>query len=323
MESHGNAARWLLLIHQVSPKPDYLRVKVARRLQRIGAVAIKNTVYALPAGDSTLEDFQWTVREIRKDGGDAYVLEASFVDGLTDPEVEDLFRKAREPDYAAVAEAARLLLGKGTPGSADERRRLEAELGKLRRRFEEIQTLDFFGAPAGEAARGLVESLTRRVREGRKEMHEEARKTQTRESYRRRTWVTRTGIKVDRMSSAWLIRRFVDPDAAFKYVPAKGYLPEPGEVRFDMFDAEFTHEGDECTFEVLVRRMELDDPALRPVAEIVHDIDLKDAKYGREEAAGIASLVAGIAAAHADDEKRRAEGAVVFEGLYQSFRKGR
>src|SRR4029079_6367403 len=102
--------------------------------------------------------------------------------------------------------------------------------------------------------------------------------------------------------------RFIDPEAAFKYVPAKGYVPEQGEIRFDMFDAEFTHEGDDCTFEVLVRRMSLDDPALRPVAEIVHDIDLKDEKFGRKEAAGVASLVAGIAASHADDEERRAAG---------------
>ncbi len=121
--------------------------------------------------------------------------------------------------------------------------------------------------------------------------------------------MTRTGIKVDRMASAWLIRRFIDPEARFKFVPAKGYRPAPGELRFDMFEAEFTHEGELCTFEVLVRRFGLPDPALRAIAEIVHDIDVKDAKYGREEAAGIGQLVAGIAAAHADDEARLARGA--------------
>jgi hypothetical protein len=131
-----------------------------------------------------------------------------------------------------------------------------------------------------------------------------------------RTWVTRTGIKVDRMASAWLIRKFIDPEARFKFVPAKDYRPQPGELRFDMFEGEFTHEGDLCTFEVIVQRFGLGDPALRAIAEIVHDIDVKDAKYGREEAPGIGQLVAGIAAAHPDDEARLARGSALFEDLY-------
>jgi hypothetical protein len=138
----------------------------------------------------------------------------------------------------------------------------------------------------------------------------------SRSQYRARTWVTRTGIKVDRMASAWLIRKFIDPEARFKFVPSKGYEPEEGELRFDMFEAQFTHEGELCTFEVLLQSFELDDPALRDIAEIVHDIDLKDAKYGREEAPGIAQLVEGIAAAHEDDEERLRRGAALFEDLY-------
>lgn len=134
--------------------------------------------------------------------------------------------------------------------------------------------------------------------------------------YRGRTWVTRSGIKVDRMASAWLVRRFIDPAATFKFVPAKAYQPAPGELRFDMSEAEFTHEGELCTFEVLVQRFALTDPALRVVAEIVHDLDLKDARYGREEAPGIGQLVAGIVAAHADDEARLARGAALFDDLY-------
>ena len=118
------------------------------------------------------------------------------------------------------------------------------------------------------------------------------------------------------MASAWLIRRFIDPGATFKFVPAKGYQLAAGELRFDMYEAEFTHEGERCTFEVLLERFGLHDPALRPIAEIVHDIDLKDARYGREEAAGIGQLVAAIAAAHPGDEDRLARGAAVFDNLY-------
>lgn len=131
-----------------------------------------------------------------------------------------------------------------------------------------------------------------------------------------RTWVTRTGIKVDRMASAWLIRKFIDPEARFKFVPARDYRPEERELRFDMVEGEFTHEGELCTFEVLVRRFGLADPAVRAVAEIVHDLDLKDVRYGRAEAAGVGQAVAVITAAHPSDEARLERGAALFDELY-------
>ena len=138
-----------------------------------------------------------------------------------------------------------------------------------------------------------------------------------------RVWVTRIGVHVDRIGCAWLVRRFIDKQARFKFVPPKGYVPEPNELRFDMFDAEFTHEGDRCSFEVLMTRAGLDDPALPAIAEIVHDIDLKDDKFGREEAAGIKTLINGICADTRDDDERLARGAAIFDDLYQYFRKKR
>jgi hypothetical protein len=143
------------------------------------------------------------------------------------------------------------------------------------------------------------------------------------ESLKGRLWVTRRGVYVDRIASAWLIQRFIDPDARFKFVAAKGYEPEQGELRFDMFDGEFTHEGDRCTFEVLLARMELTDPALIAIGQIVHDIDLKDGKYGRDEAGGIARLVEGIAVANQDDRQRIERGSVIFNDLYEVFRRKR
>src|SRR6266849_5585140 len=104
--------RWLLLIHQIPPKPDYFRVKIWRRLQRVGAVAIKNSVYVLPKNDQTLEDFQWTVREITEGGGDAWICEAGFVEGISSEQVEVLFRAARDADYAAISEEAKELARK-------------------------------------------------------------------------------------------------------------------------------------------------------------------------------------------------------------------
>jgi hypothetical protein len=136
---------------------------------------------------------------------------------------------------------------------------------------------------------------------------------------RGRTWVTRKGIHVDRIASAWLVRRFLDPEARFKFVASKGYVPEPGELRFDMFEAEFTHEGDRCTFEVLLDRFGLDDAGLRAIGEIIHDIDLKDARFGRAEKAGIERLIAGIALTQKDDEARLSRGSALFNDLYESF----
>jgi hypothetical protein len=307
----------MLLIHQIPPTPAYLRVKIGRHLARIGAVAIKNSVYALPRDDETQEDLQWVLREIVKGGGDASIVEARFIDGLSDEQVSALFQAAREADYRELADQARAAVA-ALPrrGAVPEGRRAElaGQLSRLRQRAAELAAIDFFGAPGREVVEGLLSGMEARMRPV--EGTEPAKASLDPAQYRERTWVTRTGIKVDRMASAWLIRRFIDPDARFKFVPAKGYRPAEGELRFDMFEAEFTHEGELCTFEVLVQRFGLRDPALRAIAEIVHDIDVKDAKYGREEAPGIGQVVAGIAAAHPEDEARLARGAALFDDLY-------
>ena len=317
--ANRSETRWMLLIHQIPPAPAYLRVKIGRHLARIGAVAIKNSVYALPRDEETQEDFQWVLREVVKGGGDASIVEARFIEGLSDQQVIALFQSAREADYRELSEQVRAASAsfpkRGAITDAP-RADLAKQLARLRQRAAELAAIDFFGAPGREVVEGLLSGLEARMRTV--EGTEPARGSLDRSEYRGRTWVTRTGIKVDRMASAWLIRKLIDPEARFKFVPAKGYRPEQGELRFDMFEAEFTHEGDLCTFEVLVQRFGLGDQ-LRAIAEIVHDIDVKDAKYGREEAPGIGQLVAGIAAAHPDDEARLARGAALFDDLYAVY----
>jgi hypothetical protein len=138
---------------------------------------------------------------------------------------------------------------------------------------------------------------------------------------RGRTWVTRSGVQVDRIASAWLIRRFIDPEARFKFVPGHGDAAASGELRFDMSEADFTHEGDQCTFEVLLRRCGVREAGLRPIGQIVHDVDLKDSRYGRPEAVGIERLIAGIAMRHRDDDARLEHGAGVFDALYEYFKR--
>ena len=313
---------WLLLLHQIPPQPGYFRVKMWRRLQALGAVAIKNSAYVLPRTDQAREDFEWVLREIIKQGGEASLCEARFVDGLRDDQVEALFNAARDAEYGGIVAEARRVADNLPSGEAlpeGRRPQLEAEVARLKRRLAEVSALDFFGAPGREAADGLVASLEARAQRGLERMADGRQLG----DLHGRTWVTRKGIHIDRIASAWLIRRFVDPGAAFKFVPARSYRPEPGELRFDMFEAEFTHEGDLCTFEVLLARLGLDDPALRPIAAIVHDIDLKDAKFDRPEAAGIDRLIAGIAMRHREDEDRLARGAAVFDDLYEYFRRKR
>jgi hypothetical protein len=315
-------ASWLLLIHQIPPKPSYVRVKVWRRLQALGAVSIKNSVYALPNTEAAREDFEWMLREIVKLGGEATVCEAKLVDGLSDEDVQRSFHAARDADYAEIAHAAKALRATLSTKAAARNppAQAHAEVARLRKRLTDVARIDFFGAPGREAAEGHLSGVETKLRPD-QPSHADRRPSLKPDAYRGRTWVTRTGIHIDRIASAWLIRRFIDPKARFKFVAGKGYQPKAAELRFDMFEAEFTHEGDCCTFEVLMARFSLDDRALGVIAEIVHDIDLKDAKFERPETPGVDRLIAGIAMANKDDEPRLAAGGSVFDALYEYFRR--
>jgi hypothetical protein len=309
---------WLLLIHQIPPKPDYFRVKIGRRLARVGAVAIKNSVYVLPATEQAMEDFQWILREIVGGGGEASITRSTFVDGLSDAEIERSFHEARSRDYDEITADARATLKTVPSGrrlTPEQRAAAEEAASKLRKRVAAVARIDFFGLENRRGAEETLDAIEARLRPPGEQTHARMQSTQP-ERPRGGTWVTREGIFVDRIASAWLIRRFIDPEAHFKFVASIGYRPKPAERRFDMFEAEYTHEGDRCTFETLLRRFELDDPALAEIAEIVHDIDLDDGKFGREDALGIKRVLAGIAATSPDDATRLERGAALFDGLY-------
>jgi hypothetical protein len=314
--------RWLLLIHQLPHKPPYTRVKIWRRLQALGAIAIKNTVYALPAGDQAREDLEWIVREIERSNGESFIIEARFLHGLRDADVEAMFNAARDADYLELRRDLETALGRLPKRGGlkpDLKRELETELVRLKRRFADVGAIDFFGASGREIVAAVMASYESRLAPTPPPASDLARAA--RAKLTDRVWVTRRGMFVDRIASAWLIRRFIDPKAHFKYVSGKGYRPEPGELRFDMFEGEYTHEGDACTFEVLVARLGIDDRALKPIAEIVHDIDIKDEKYGHEQTSGIQSLITGIASTSETDDERLERGSKVFDDLYDFFRK--
>jgi len=306
------------LIHQLPAKPAYARVKVWRRLQALGAVTVKGAVYALPANAETQEDFAWLAKEIVEAGGEAMICEASLVEGLSDHEMQGLFDQARDEDYAKIATEAREIATRQSEDASDrELADMASQVARLRKQLDAVVAIDFFGANGRLAAQGLVSGLEAALQK--EDAVPAAEPTPAPGPLSNRTWVTRRGVQIDRIASAWLIRRFIDQGASFKFVPSSGYQPEPGELRFDMFEGEFTHRGDRCTFEVLLGHANLSDPALGAIGEIVHDIDLKDDKYGRAETAGVKSLIAGIATPGADDEQRLARGAVLLDGLYDSF----
>lgn len=309
---------WLLLIHQLPAKPAYARVKVWRRLQALGAVTVKGAVYALPANNETREDFAWLAKEIVEDGGEAMICEAALVEGMTNHDMQALFDGARDEDYARIADEARALEARRSEEASDRGlAEMASQVGRLRKQLDTVVAIDFFGANGRLAAQGLVSGLEALLQG--KDAMTSPEPTTSPGSLNGRTWVTREHIQVDRIASAWLIRRFIDRDARFKFVASTGYRPAPDELRFDMFEGEFTHRGDRCTFEVLLGEAGLRDAALAAIGEIVHDIDLKDDKYGRPETAGVRSLIAGIATPVADDEQRLARGAVLLDGLYDSF----
>jgi hypothetical protein len=308
---------WLILTHQVPPTPDYLRVKVRRRLDQVGALALKPSVYVLPAGDDSLEDFEWIRREIEQAGGEATVCEASFVDGVTGARLEGRFRSLRETEYESIAGAARELTAAVKGGDHEPRgwAAIQRRAGGLRRRLVAVAGLDQFGAVGrGAAERAMADLEEAMGTTGRNESRGGADRPAG------ATWVTRQGVKVDRLASAWLIRRFIDANATFRFVPARGYEPQAGEIRFDMFEGEYTHEDEACTFEVLQARFTGGEPGLDAIAAIVHDIDCKDEKFGRPEVAGVASLIDGIVRRHPSDEARLERGLELFDDLFGHLR---
>jgi hypothetical protein len=302
---------WLLLVHQIPPRPLYLRAKIRQRLAKVGALALKNAVYVLPDTEDAREDFTWIAQEARAGGGDAFVCAATFVEGVSPKDLVARFRRERDADYEALLAEMRSVPRKvAPPGEA------AAALARAVRKLEEIRALDFFGASGRREAEAMIHRRER-------ELHDDAARPGRPGRHPKltgRVWMTRRGVKVDRIASAWLVRRFVDASARFRFVDPDCAAPRRGELRFDMAGGDFTHEGDRCTFETLLAKTGRSDLGLAALAEVVHDIDLKDGKYGRPETAGIRQVVDGIVAAHTGDEERLARGFALLDDLYTSFR---
>ncbi|MBM3241027.1 chromate resistance protein [Candidatus Poribacteria bacterium] len=330
---HGvNANRWIMLMYQLPTKPSNLRVKIWRRIQKLGAIGIRNSAYVLPNRKSCVEDFQWLKHEIVDMGGEASVFSANSLDGAEDEEVERMFRDVRDSDYESILEVCKELselLDDDVEEdllSSTRIERYEARLSKIMSMFDEVRRIDFFSAPLGTRAKEEIERLRSYVSQirgfedgGKKVPVEDLLDV---EVLKGKTWVTRKGLHIDRVASGWLIKKFIDHETVFEFVDEDGYVQQENHVPFDMYGAEFGHQGEYCTFETLVRRLGLsNNHRLMGLAEIVHDVDLKDSKFGRPEAKGIDKVIIGLGKVCENDYQLLELGGKVFDALYACMEK--
>jgi len=319
--SHQDGSRptWLLLVHQLPPRPSNLRVKTWRRLQDLGAVALKNSVYVLPNSDGCREDFEWIKSEVQAMRGEATVFTADSIDTFSNDEVVAAFRQAREPDYGALVRDAEAMLARRS-ARAPARQRIARRARQLSDRLRELDAIAFFPPPNREAASASVAKLDKLAHGGGEPPAEETSDRLDPARFQKRVWVTRPRPGVDRMSSGWLIRRFIDPRARFVFADAPP--PAGGGVPFDMYGVEFSHTDHGCTFETLAARFGLASPAIDRIAHIVHDLDLKENRYAAPEAPAFAHLVDGLRLMYEDDAELLERGMAMFEALYRSFDSG-
>jgi hypothetical protein len=311
---------WLLFVHQLPAKPSNLRVRTWRRLQQLGAVAVKQAVYVLPDSPSAREDFEWLKSEIEAAGGQVSIFNAGTVDTWSNDELIQEFRRAREADYSALARAVDRTLAVSRRNKRAPRRSRRAAtriVDTFRQRLTAIEAVDCFGSAGRDRVALLIGELQHAFSGKARLDGSTVSKGGTRDTYVGRTWVTRPRPGIDRMGSAWLIKRFIDHEARFGFVDQP---PTTGDaVPFDMFGVEFTHQGEWCTFETLAHTFGITDAAVNRLAAIVHDLDLKDARFTPPEAVAVGAMVEGLQVLYAEDHALLEQGMTMFEALYRAF----
>ena len=304
----------LLLLVGVPPNPSSLRVRVWRRLRSMGAVPLKRSAYLLPDTPERYEDFQWLAQEIQREGGEATLIRVQQIENMGADDVRRVFHEPRDQDYRQLAQRYRKVLqGLDRRKSAATSARLQDELARLVKERSRIGDVDFFDAPGGAEVRRLEEAIAMRVRKPETARREEPA-TLDLGKVRGRRWVTRPRPHIDRIASAWLIKRFIDPEAEFVFARPEDFPADA--IPFDAPNVELSHHGEDCTFETLIKRARLRDRRLVRLAEIVHEADLRDGKFSHEEARGIDVAIRALLAASADDAQVLAQGMALFEGLY-------
>jgi hypothetical protein len=318
MNVHATEGEWLLLLYLLPARHAQARVQAWRRLQRLGAVALKNSAYVLPWSAEAREDFEWIKNEIVATGGQAMVLDARAPDAATRDEIVATFRAARTAEFETLATDAARLLERSSRSSGSRREVTQAHR-RIRERFEEAVRVDFFATPGRDRVAELLARIDQHTRKGAVMRTSTQTHAIDRADYQGKTWLTRPRPGVDRMSSAWLIRRFVDPGATFVFGdPASGKVSRDA-IAFDTFEAEFGHHASHCTFETLCERFGIDDQGAQRIGRIVHDLDLKEETFREPEALTVGRMVEGLRQMYHDDQTLLSQGVATFEALYQSF----
>jgi hypothetical protein len=313
--------RWLLLGHQLPTRSSNARVKAWRRLQQIGAVPARNSVYVLPNTEQCREDFEWLRSEIVALGGEATVFAADAISTGGAEDIVAVFQRTRELEFRRLKRDIDRLLPNGTgqqPRSGAKGRMNRRTARVLRERLVALERIDFFPTAIHAETSASLVALEEAMQAPAPQPSEPAAPLSPAD-FQHRRWVTRPRPGVDRMATAWLIRRFVDNDATFSFAEA----PSGEDVPFDMYAGEFSHHGELCTFEVLVDRFRLQNAAVAKVGHIVHDLDMKDTKYEAPEAVAVGRMVDGLRALHADDATLLEHGIGMFDALARSFESDR
>jgi hypothetical protein len=311
-------AGWLVLILGFPAHPSSLRVKAWRRLRALGALPLKKSVYLLPFSADTQEQFQWLTQAVQTDGGEATLLKVDQIETMAPADVIRLFQEARNQDYRALAAQYQLLTRRLDRRERGRRVPLRQEpLARLAKEVERVRAIDFFDAPGHQDVVRLRDRIARRLAPPSAASRIPAAPVDL-HTLKGHRWVTRPRPHIDRIGSAWLIRRFIDPEASLLFAPADAWPTDA--IPFDVLGAEFGHQGDDCTFETIIKRCGLRDRRLGLVAEIVHAVDLRDDKFRREEAPGIDRVLRGLLATLPDDQAVLAHGFALFDGLYATAR---
>jgi hypothetical protein len=304
---------WLLLLYALPTRQNSERVNLWRRLKKFGAVPLKTSGYVLPDNATQFERCQWLSKQIRDAGGEATLVRVGGIEGMSQEEIVGMFNEARAAEYKELAAACQEVVARHEKGDEEE---LTAELEKFQRRFREIREVDYFDSPGVHDAQVVLERAARALAPGSGRTFGPRLEAK---AFAGRTWLTRPRPGIDRAGSAWLIRRFIDPKAKFIFGmdPSK----HPKAIPFDMADVEFSHHGEDCTFETLTKRFGITEKAVLRMAEMVHDADVEDDKFQRIECIGINSVLSGWARTGITDHELLAKGIECFEGLYQNLRK--
>ena len=306
---------WLFFLFNLPGTQASERVKVWRRLKKFGAIQLKTSAYVLPDEPTHYERFQWLGKEVVDVGGEATLARVAELEGMPYAALVSLFNDARSKDYGEVAETLALLIKDQRARKANPEA-FANQLQKLKGRFQEIQAIDYFQCSRGEDVQRLIQKADALESPAKKPAA--GKRVQTAD-YRSRVWLTRTRPEIDRVGSAWLIRRFIDPEAKFVFGDAPAAHPEA--IPYDMLDVEFSHHGDHCTFETLIERFGIRDRAVQRLAELIHDADLEDDKFHRIEGFGVERVFKGWAKKGVTDQEILSKGFECFEGLYAEFKR--